>query len=159
MQHKITLAVIAALAVSGAIGVASAGAAKATEVWTFVEHDVTLESETFPDDICGARAVTETVTNWMQFDHLTAHADGSFHFADFETGVLVADYHDPTIPDQTFRRTEMLHVNLTPGETVTVANTLRQFDSELTIRAHYQLVVLDGVPKIERSVTLARGCP
>ena len=31
------------------------------EVFTIVEHNVTLASEFFPDDICGPRAVTETL--------------------------------------------------------------------------------------------------
>src|SRR3954451_8056391 len=90
-----------------------AGAAAQPEVFTTIKHNVTLASESFPDDICGSRAVTETVTNTVQVNHLTANDDGSFHFVDFETGVLVADYANPGIPDQTFRRINTEVVNLT----------------------------------------------
>jgi hypothetical protein len=75
-------------------------AAASPEVFTTVEHNVTLASEFFPDDICGPRAVTETVTNKVQVNHLTANADGGFHFVDFETGTLFSDYVDPAIPDR-----------------------------------------------------------
>jgi hypothetical protein len=50
---------------------------------------------------------------------LTENEDGSFHFVDFETGFLFADYDDPAIPDETFRRTNSESVNLTPGGTFT----------------------------------------
>jgi hypothetical protein len=135
------------------------GAAARPEVFTIVEHDVTLASESFPDDICGPRAVTETVTNEVQVTHLTANGDGSFHFVDFETGFLVADYVDPTIPDQTMRRTNTEVFNLTPGGTFTHTETLRQFDATLQIRSQVHLTVVDGEPKVEREVVMVRGCP
>jgi hypothetical protein len=89
----------------GALAVAPSAAAAPPQVFTTVEHNVTLASVFFPDDACGPRAVTETVTNKVQANHVTENADGSFHVVDFETGTLVADYVDPAIPDQTFRRT------------------------------------------------------
>jgi len=135
------------------------GTAQAPEVWTTVQRNVTLASEYFPDDICGARAVTETVTNRTQVNHLTAHDDGSFHFVDFETGTLVADYEDPSIPDQTFRRTNTEAVNLTPGGTFTVTETLYQSDGTLTIKVTYHLTVVDGEPVVEKEVVMVRGCP
>jgi hypothetical protein len=135
------------------------GTARAPEVWTTVQHNVTLASEYFPDDICGARAVTETVTNRTQVNHLTAHDDGSFHFVDFETGTLVADYEDPSIPDQTFRRTNTEAFNLTPGGTFTATEALYQSDGTLTIKATYHLTVVNGEPVVEKDMTLVRGCP
>ena len=60
-------------------------------MFTVVEHNTPPVSEFFPDDIC---AVTETVTNTVHVNHLTENEDGSFHFVDFETGFLSADY-DP----------------------------------------------------------------
>ena len=128
-------------------------------MFTTVEHNVTHAPEFFPDDACGARAVTETVTNDVQVNHLTANADGSFHFVDFETGTLVADYVDPTIPDQTFRRTNTEVFNLTPGGTFTHTETLQQFDATLRITFRTHLTVVDGEPKVEREVMIVRGCP
>jgi hypothetical protein len=136
----------------------SAAAASPT-VFTTVEHNVTHASEFSPDDACGARAVTETVTNVVQVNHLTANADGSFHFVGFETGTLVADYVDPTIPDQTFRRTNTEVFNLTPGGTFTYTETLQQFDATLRITSWAHLTVVGGEPKVEREVMIVRGCP
>lgn len=129
------------------------------EVFTTVEHNVTLASEFFPDDICGPRAVTETVTNTVQVTHLTANDDGSFHFVDFETGFLVADYVDPAIPDQTFRRTNTEVFNLTPGGTFTRTETIRQFDATLRIQAQAHLTIVNGEPKVEHEISMVRGCP
>jgi hypothetical protein len=98
-------------------------------VFTVVEHNVTLASEHFPDVARGARAVTETVTNTVQVNHLTENEDGSFHFVDFETGFLFADYDDPAIPDETFRRTNSESVNLTPGGTFTATETTTQLSA------------------------------
>ncbi len=139
--------------------VASTAAAATPEVFTTVRHNVTLASEFFPDDICGPRAVTETVTNTVQVNHLTANGDGSFHFIDFETGTLFADYVDPSIPDETFRRTEMEVFNLTPGGTFTTTNTFSQFSSTLVIRSAFHLTVVNGEPKVEHEVFMVRGCP
>ena len=147
----------------GVLAVAPSAAAASPEVFTTVEHNVTLASEFFPadpDDPCGPRAVMETVTNTVQVNHLTENADGSFHFVDFETGTLVADYVDPTIPDQTFRRTNTEVFNLTPGGTFTRTETLQQFDAtvRITFRAH--LTVVGGETKVEREVMIVRGgCP
>lgn len=135
------------------------GAADPPEVFTIVEHNVTLASEFFPDDACGPRAVTETVTNKVQVNHLTANGDGSFHFIDFETGTLVADYVDPAIPDQTFRRTNTEVFNLTPGGTFTHTETFQQFDATLRISFRAHLTLVDGEPKVEREVFIVRGCP
>lgn len=144
----------------GAVALAVAGTAAAQpEVFTIVEHNVTLASEFFPDDACGPRAVTETVTNKVQVTHLTAHEDGSFHFVDFETGTLFADYVDPAIPDQTFRRTNTEVFNLTPGGTFTHTETLQQFDATLRITFRYHLTLVGGEPKVEREVFIVRGCP
>lgn len=136
----------------------SASAARA-EVWTDVQHNVTLPTEFFPDDVCGERASFETWTNKTQVNHLTAHGDGSFHFVDFETGVIEVDYVDPAIPDVTFKRTESFSVNLTPGGTYTETTTMRQSDGTLTIRYQYHLTVVDGEPKIEREAFMYDGCP
>ena len=141
-----------------ALAVPSAAGARPF-VGTVVEHDVTLASEFFPDDICGPRAVTETVTNTVQVNHLTENENGSFHFVDFETGFLFADYVDPSIPDQTMRRTNTEAVNLTPGGTFTTTETSQQFDSTLRITSKFHLTVVKGEPKVERDVTVARGCP
>jgi hypothetical protein len=144
----------------GALLTASPAVAATPEVWTTVEHNVTLASETFPDDICGPRAVTETVTNTVQVNHLTANGDGSFHFVDFETGMLVADYTDPAISDQTFRRTDTEVFNLTPGGTFIQTETFRQFDATLQIRSTYHLTVgANGEPRVEHFVGFVRGCP
>lgn len=134
------------------------GQAAQAEVWTIVERNVTT-SQSFPDDICGARAVTETLTNRVQVNHLTANSDGSFHFVDFETGTLVADYEDPNIPDQTFRRTNTEVFNLSPGGTFTATETLHQSDGTLSIRSVYHLTVVNGQPVVEKEAGLVRGCP
>ena len=134
------------------------GQAAQPEVWTIVERNVTT-SQSFPDDICGPRAVTETLTNRVQVNHLTANSDGSFHFVDFETGTLVADYEDPNIPDQTFRRTNTEVFNLSPGGTFTATETLHQSDGTLSIRVVYHLTVVNGQPVVEKEAGLVRGCP
>ena len=153
----ITLAISALLGVLAAV-VPSTAAAR-PEVFTTVAHNVTLASEVFPDDICGPRAVTETVTNKVQVNHVTANADGSFHVVDFETGTVVADYVDPATLDQTFRRTNTEVFNLTPGGTFMHTETLQQFDATLRIISAFHLTVVDGEPNVERAVTLVRGCP
>lgn len=154
-----TLTLIAGIAASVIALAAPAAASAQPEVFTQVDHDVTLASEFFPDDICGPRAVTETVTNEVQVDHLTANADGSFHFVDFETGILVADFVDPSIPDQTMRRTNTEVFNLTAGGTFTQTETISQFDSTIRITATTHLTVVDGEPKVAHDVTMVRGCP
>jgi hypothetical protein len=157
-----TRTLISGIAASLIALAAPAAAGAQPEVFTQVDHDVTLASEFFPDnpdDICGGRAVTETVTNEVQVDHLTANEDGSFHFVDFETGTLVADYVDPSIPDQTMRRTNTEVFNLTPGGTFTHTETISQFDSTIRITATVHLTIVDGEPKVAREVTMVRGCP
>jgi hypothetical protein len=152
---------------TGAVGLLTlavpAAAAEPPEVFTIVEHDVTLASEFFPgnpDDPCGPRDVTETVTNTVQVTHLTAQDDGSFHVVDFETGILFADYVDPAFQDQTFRRTNTEVFNLTPGGTFTHTETLQQFDATVRITFRSHLTVVDGEPKVEREVMIVRGgCP
>jgi hypothetical protein len=72
---------------------------------------------------------------------------------------LFADYVDPSIPDQTMRRTDTEVFNLTPGGTFTATSTSQQFDSTLRITSKFHLTVVNGVPKVERDVTIARGCP
>ena len=148
------------LGLVGAIALAVVGTAAAKpEVFTIVEQNVTLASQFFPDDACGPRAVTETVTNTVQVTHLTANEDGSFHFVDFETGFLVADYVDPAIPDQTFRRTNTEVFNLTPGGTFTHTETFQQFDATLRITFRAHLTIVNGEPKVERETMIVRGCP
>jgi hypothetical protein len=134
-------------------------AAASPDVFTTVKHNTPPVSDHFPDDICGARAVTETVTNTVQVNHLTANEDGSFHFVDFETGFLFADYDDPAIPDETFRRTNSESVNLTPGGTFTTTETIQQFSATLRIIGAFHLTEVNGEPKVEHEVTLVRGCP
>jgi hypothetical protein len=153
----LTIAVLILTAAALVIAAPVAGAAP-PETWTIVRHNVTTTKH-FPDDICGLRAVTETLTNTTEVQHLTANDDGSFHFLDFETGILVVDYDDPTIPDETRRRTEALEVNLTPGGTYTETNTLRDAGAVLQIRSTYHLTVVDGTPKVEHFVGFVRGCP
>jgi hypothetical protein len=152
-----TLAVLVLTAAALFIAAPVAGAAP-PETWTVVLHNVT-HTEHFPDDICGPRAVTETLTNTTEVQHLTAKDDGSFHFVDFETGIMFVDYDDPAIPDQTMRRTETFEINLTPGGTYTETSTFRQADAVLQIRSTYHLTVVDGTPKVEHSVGFVRGCP
>jgi hypothetical protein len=136
-----------------------ASAAGPPEVFTTVEHDVTLASEFFPDDIYGPCAVTETATNTVQVNHLTANDDGSFHFIEFETGFVYSDFVDPSIPDTTLRRTNTEAFNLTPGGTFTATETIQVFDATLRIISAFHLTVADGEPKVERELTLVRGCP
>lgn len=153
----LTIAVMVLTAAALLIAAPVAGAAP-PETFTVVLHNVT-HTEHFPDDICGARAVTETLTNTTEVQHLTANADGSFHFVDFETGILVVDYDDPAIPDETRRRTETFEINLTPGGTFTRTETFRDAGAVLQIRSTYHLTVVDGTPKVEHFVGFVRGCP
>ena len=149
---------VSALAVV-ALMLTPSGAVAKPELFTTVEHNVTTRSGILPDDICGPRAVTETLTSTVQVNHLTANGDGSFHFVDFETGTLVADYVDPTIPDQTFRRTDTENFNLLPDGRFIVTETFRQSDATLQIRSTYHLIMVDGEPRIEHFVGFVRGCP
>ena len=120
-RARFTLAVMVLTAAALLVAAPVAGAAP-PGTWTVIRHNVTT-SQHFPDDICGPRAVTETLTNTTEVQHLTANADGSFHFVDFETGIMFVDYDDPATPDQTMRRTETFEINLTPGGTYTETNT------------------------------------
>jgi hypothetical protein len=124
-----------------------------------VEHNVTLPTQFFPDDICGLRASFETATYKTMITKITEDANGGFHVVDFETGSIAVDYVDPVLKDTTFRITNTFHFNLTPGGTETVTETLRQSDGELFIRYQYHLTVVRGEPKVEREVQLAPGCP
>ncbi len=72
---------------------------------------------------------------------------------------MLVDYADPAIADTTFRRTETFAVNLTPGGTYTVTNTLRQSDGTLTIRVLYHLTFVRGEPRVEREAVVVSGCP
>ncbi len=153
----LTIAVMVLTAAALLVAAPVAGAAP-PETWTVVLHNVTT-TQHFPDDICGARAVTETLTNTTEVQHLTANADGSFHFVDFETGILVVDYDDPAIPDETRRRTETFEINLTPGGTFTRTETFRDAGAVLQIRSTYHLTVVDDTPKVEHFVGFVRGCP
>jgi hypothetical protein len=160
MGNRTVRSGVTSLAIAGTILASTAAPALArAQTWTTVEHNVTLASEFFDDDICGARASTETLTNRVQVNHLTANDDGSFHFVDFETGMLLVDFVDPAIPDATFRRTETFNINLTPGGVVTISETFRQFDSQLTIRSTFHLTLVDGVPIVERETLFVDGCP
>jgi hypothetical protein len=165
LSRKSTCALGAGLVVAlTAVGAASA--AKPTETWTVVEHDVTLPPQFYPAEpngLCGPYPATwETFTNKTQMNHLTARPDGSFVFKDFETGLVEVDYVDPTIPDETYTRTETFTVIMTPGDTLVVSNTFRQALAQnaykFTIRFTYHLTVVDGVPKIEREAMSVRGC-
>jgi hypothetical protein len=156
--RRAAISAVVCLGLTGA-GTAPASAAPA-QTWTDVQHNVTLATEFFPDDICGPRASYETWTNKTQLTHLTVLPDGSgYHFIDFETSIIAVDYVDPTIPDTTFKWTETFGVHLTPGGTYTETTTLRQSDGTLTIRARYHLTVVDGEPKIEREASYVSGCP
>jgi hypothetical protein len=159
MRRRAGLTITVLILTAAALLVAApvAGAAP-PETWTVVLHNVTT-SQSFPDDICGLRATTETLTNTTEVQHLTANGDGSFHFVDFETGILFVDYVDPAIPDETRRRTEAFEINLTPGGTYTETTTFRDAGAVLQIRSTYHLTVVDGTPKVEHFVGFVRGCP
>ena len=123
-------------------------------------HNSTPPVVFFLDDICGPRASFEAWVNTVEANHLTARDDGSVHVVDFETGYIHVDYVDPAIPDVTQRRTETFTVNLTPGGTYTETSTYRQRDdNDLIIRFSYTLVVVDGVPRVEREAFFLSGCP
>jgi len=64
---------------------ASAAPAKTYKV---VEHNVTLPTQFFPDDICGLRASFETATYKTMITKITEDANGGFHLVDFETGSI-----------------------------------------------------------------------
>jgi hypothetical protein len=155
-RRSATTAVLC-LGLSAAV-TAPAGAAPA-RTWTDVQHNVTLATEFFPDDICGERPSYETWTNKVQVNHLTERPDGSFTFVDFETSLIAVDYVDPNIRDTTFRWTETFTINLTRGGTYINTTTFRQSDGTLTLRARYHLTVVNGVPKIEREASFVDGCP
>lgn len=160
MGNATRRSLVAAAALAASAVVSSPANSAPAETWTTVLHNTTRPVEFFPDDICGPRASYESWVNKVEVNHLTALADGSYHFVDFETGYISVDYVDPAIPDAIVRRTETFNVNLTPGGVYTETLTLRQRDTnDLIIRFSYQLIVVDGVPKVEREAFFLSGCP
>jgi hypothetical protein len=157
MLNYAGISIAAGLVVAGAS--TQPAAAAPAETYTDLQHNLVLAAEFHEDDSCGARASTETFINRTQLTRLTELADGSFHFVDFETGVVATDFVDPAIPDTIRRRTETFEVNLTPGQTFVVNSTLRDSDGTMTVSAHYHLTEVDGVPRVEREVSYVVGCP
>ena len=90
-------------------------AAQAPEVWTNVRHDV-IFTQSFPDDVCGPRASTETWRVRTEMNHLTQLPDGSFALTDFETGTIFDDFDDPSIPDSSSQFTNTFQRNLTAAK-------------------------------------------
>jgi hypothetical protein len=158
-MHARLVAFLGVTAVTAAVVAATAVAAAPT-VWTTVNRDVTT-TQYFPPEPndCGFGGATEIKHYTIEMNHLTQNADGSFHFVDFETGTVTIDWDDPSMPDQTAKLTNTFHANFTPGETFTASETYRQRDKVLTIREHITLVVVDGVPKVERERFFFSGCP
>lgn len=153
-RFRLVLAVLGAL--GGTVGLHTGGAAVASpvETWTIIERNVTSEPQFFEDELCGRGGITETFVNKLQMQHLTANTDGTFHFVDFETGHVVVDFDDPAYDDIIFRNTETFHANLSPGETLTIHENLRQSDGDITFVGRYHLTVVNGGPVVERQVEL-----
>lgn len=142
----------AAVVATPAAAVSAASAAPEAQTWTTIEHDVTLEAQAGEDELCGRGGITETMVNKLQMQHLTENVDGSFHFVDFETGKVVIDFDDPAYDDLVFRRTESFHFNVTPGETVTLHENLRDSNGDITFVYRFHLAMVDGEPVVEREV-------
>jgi hypothetical protein len=133
--------------------------AQAPEVWTTVRHDVTF-TQSFPEDICGPRASTETWRVWTEVNNLTQLPDGSFAFTDFETGTILVDFDDPSIPDSSSQFTNTFQKNLTRGETLIVTETFHQFfaiDLRVSYRLH--LTEVEGTPRVSKEIIKVTGCP
>ena len=152
MSHLALRTSTTALLSLGAL-VAAAGPAAAAPAtsWTTVQRNVVHE-ERYYEDLCGRGSHVERFHNTVEIVHLTELADGTFHFVDFETGTLTADFDDPSVEDQVFRRTNTFALNVVRGGVVTVSETFRQFDSTVTITYRFPLTEVDGVPTVEREV-------
>ena len=160
MHARLVAFLVVAVALTAAALCASAAEAAAPTVWTTVNRDVTY-TQYFPPEPndCGFGGATEIKNYKIEMNHLTQNADGSFHFVDFETGTVTIDWDDPSMPDQTAKLTNTLDVNFTSGETFTWNETYRQRDRVFTIRGYIRLIVVDGVPKVEKEAFFFSGCP
>ena len=160
-ERVIRTLAVAVTATGALVSTGAAAVASPAETWRTVEHNVTYLNQRGTDDLCGFGELSEIHFNRLQMQHLTQKEDGSFHFTDFETGTTTIDFDDPQYADVVFRRTNTFHMNLTPGGTFTVNETLRESSANVTIVYRYHLTEVQGEPVVEREVEsfFAGPCP
>lgn len=154
MKRRIQTLVLAALMVTVALPVQSAGA-KPTIERTIVHKEV--KTVYFPDDICGDRAgwTTFTVTyRFIVMDH-----GNSLHVVFGETGRYVTDFDDPSIEDYSSQFTEAGHFGLTPGGTVVVTSQFHDFPGSIQIHERVVFVEAAGSVKVDSYDLTVTGCP
>jgi hypothetical protein len=137
---------------------ASALAAQASATSTVVTHGFT-HTESFPDDICGARASTVTFTATMAQWRDVERSDGTWSHRDVSVVTYDADYVDPSVPDFSGRLTEVNHYIFTPGDTFVAANTFHDFGGDLKIWQRLNFKVVNGEVVVDREIIEVTGCP
>lgn len=159
-RSRLTAALLALLASSLLLPLATSSSAQAaSSSVTVVEHGTTFTAY-FPDDICGPRAATTTLTRRVEQIHLTRRADGSFSYHDVGVFTYKSDYVDPALPDLTGRGTEVNHYVLTPGGNFLATTTFHDFLGDIQIHVRIHLTVLaDGTATVDRDVLSVTGCP
>ncbi len=127
-----------------------------------VERDhKTVFVQTFPDDICGPRAVTATIEE-TGHRTITEYVD-RFQVVDVEVGTYVADFHDPAIPDITGRYVSPFTLIINKNGGLVLTEVLHEFDTGepagIDIFSLFHVTMRDGVPVVERFINRISGCP
>lgn len=125
---------------------------------TTVLHDTTF-TQSFDDDICGARASTTTFHREMEQVQFFERPDGSFRYRDVAVVTYESDYTDPALADLSGRLTEVNNFILTPGEAFVGVTTFHDFFGDVRIFYRLNIVQVSGEPVVVREVVKVTGCP
>lgn len=116
-------------------------------------------TETFPDDICGARASVVTFTSTVYQSRVVERADGSWSYRDVSPVTYQVDFVDPDLVDYTGRLTEVNNFVFTPGDTFVVSNTYSDFGGDLKIWERTNFKLVNGEIVVDRFLIKVTGCP
>ena len=149
---------IVALAALVLSGLSTPASAAGTTTSTVVVHGTTF-STFYPDDICGPRASTETMTIRTSVAHITQHSDGSYSYQNTYTGFYHVDFVDPALADVDSQFTGVNHVNLTLGGTKIVSYIFHDWPGDIRIWERIHLTEVDGTLVVDRYIFGVTGCP
>jgi hypothetical protein len=122
---------------------------------TIVHKEVKVEA--FPDDICGDRANTTTITTTWRF--IVKDSGNGLSVVFGETGRYVTEFDDPSIEDYASQFTEAGHFAITPGGTVVYSSQFHDFPGTIDIHERVVFVESHGTVKVDRYDLTVTGCP
>lgn len=156
-SHRHTLALALAAAVTLTATGHVAGAAASPDA-TVVVHGYT-HTESFPDDICGARASLVTFTSTISQSRFAERPDGSWSYRDVSPVSYEVDFVDPELTDYSGRLTEVNHFIQSPGDTFIATNTFHDFGGGLKIWERTNVKVVKDEVLVDRYLIKVTGCP